>query len=108
MIAEAIFNSKIRYGCSVYLTPVFDQEELKMKKLSKNTSHLQVLQNSMLRIVFGYMIKHHVNMEQLRKKNRMFSVNQMCIYHTLLEAYNVTRYSSFECIKKEMGKSKSK
>ena len=101
MIAEAIFNSKIRYGCSVYLNPVFDQEELKMKKLSKNTSSLQVLQNSMLRIVFGYKINQHINMEQLRKKIRMFSINQMCIYHTLLEAYNVTRYSSSECIKRK-------
>ena len=36
MIAEVIFNSKISYGCSVYLNPVFDQEELKMKKISKN------------------------------------------------------------------------
>ena len=101
MIAEAIFNSKIRYGCSVYLKPVYDQEELKMKKLSKNASHLQVLQNSMLRIVFGYKIKQHINMEQLRNKIRMFSVNQMCIYHTLLEAYNVTRYSSSESIKRK-------
>ena len=40
-------------------------------------------------------------MEQLRKKIRMFSINQMCIYHTLLEAYNVTRYSSSECIKRK-------
>ena len=99
MIAEAIFNSKIRYGCSVYLNPVFDQEELKMKRLSKNVSVLQVLQNTMLRVVFGIKINQHVNMVHLREKIRMFSVNQMCIYHTLIEAYNVMKNSSSECIK---------
>ena len=29
IVAEAIFNSKIRYGSSVYLVPVFDKEDLK-------------------------------------------------------------------------------
>ena len=38
LIAEAIFNSKIRYGIPVYITPVFGEEELKLKRLSKNTS----------------------------------------------------------------------
>ena len=48
IISEAIFNSKIRYGISVYLNQVFDAEELKMKKLSKNTTNLQTLQNTMI------------------------------------------------------------
>ena len=30
MIAEAIFNSKIRYGAPVYLNPIFDEEDLKL------------------------------------------------------------------------------
>ena len=51
MIAEAIFNSKIRYGISVYLNPVFDNEDLKAKKLSKNATTLQTLQNTMLRLI---------------------------------------------------------
>ena len=38
MIAEAIFNSKLRYGVSVYLNPVYDSEDLKMRKLSRNTN----------------------------------------------------------------------
>ena len=32
MIAEAIFNSKIRYGIALYLNPVFEEEDLKMKR----------------------------------------------------------------------------
>ena len=40
MIAEAIFNSKIRYGISVYLNPVFDNEDLKAKIKRKNQNVL--------------------------------------------------------------------
>ena len=35
MIADAIFQSKVRYGISVYLKPVFDEEDLKMKRCQK-------------------------------------------------------------------------
>ena len=31
ILAEGIFNSKIRYGITVYLKPVFDEEELRYK-----------------------------------------------------------------------------
>ena len=99
MIAEATFNSKIRYGISVYLNPVFDNEDLKAKKLSKNASTLQTLQNAMLRLIFGFQIKQRVNMQRLREKIKMFSVNQMCVYHTILEAYNVVKNSSSQKIK---------
>ena len=99
MIAEAIFNSKIRYGISVYLNPVFDNEDLKAKKLSKNATTLQTLQNAMLRLIFGFQIKQRVNMQRLREKIKMFSVNKMCVYHTILEAYNVVKNSSSQKIK---------
>ena len=35
MIAEAIFNSLLRYGVAVFLKPVYDEEDLKRKKLPK-------------------------------------------------------------------------
>ena len=54
LIAEAIFNSKIRYGISVYLTPIFEKEDLKVRKLSHNASTLQIIQNNMIRAIFGY------------------------------------------------------
>ena len=93
-IAEAIFNSKIRYGIAVYLNPIFDEEDLKMKKLSKHAHLLQTLQNTMIRIILGINKKCHTNMQEVREKNKMMSVNQMCIYHILIEAYNVIRNSS--------------
>ena len=101
IIAEAIFNSKIRYGIAVYLNPVFEEEDLKIKRLSKNASVLQTLQNTMIRIIFGYSKKKHINMERLRQKIKMMSVNQMCNYHNILEAYNVTKNSSSEQIKRK-------
>ena len=53
----------------------------------------------MLRIVFSADKKQHVNMKSLREKIRMMSVNQMNVYHTLLEAYNIIHNSSSEVIK---------
>ena len=47
MIAEAIFNSKLRYGIAIYLNPIFDDEDLKWKRLSEHARDLQTLQNTM-------------------------------------------------------------
>ena len=98
MIAEAIFNSKIRYGISVYLTPIFEEEDLKMRKQSKNSAVLQKLQNSMIRVILGLSKKKHINMQHTREKLKMMSINQMAVYHTLLEAFNIIRNSASEQI----------
>lgn len=99
MIAEGIFNSKIRYGIAVYLTPIFEKEDLKVKKIPKNTHTLQLLQNHMIRSVFGFGKKQHVNMEQVRNMFKIISINQMSVYHTLIEAHNLLWNSSSEKIK---------
>ena len=108
IIAEAIFNSKIRYGIAVYLNPVYHEEELKVKKLSKNATELQTLQNIMLRLIFDINIMKHTNMTKLRQKIKMMSVNQLCVYHTLLEAHNVIKNSSAEDIKSKWENKKEK
>ena len=99
MIAEAIFNSLLRYGVAVFLKPVYDEEDLKARKLPKNTNTLQTLQNSMIRVIYGLKIQNRVNMKNVREKIKMMSVNQMAVYHTLLEAYNVMSHLSSEQIK---------
>ena len=99
IIADAIFNSKLRYGISVYLTPVFDEEDLKMKKLSKHTVALQTLQNRMIRVIFGIKYGTHVNMQDMRRKIDMMSVNQMAVYHTIMDCNNIVRNSASEQIK---------
>ena len=68
IIADAIFNSTIRYGIAVYLNPIFHEEDLKVKKLSKNTSVLQTLQNKMIIVILGVQKQTHINMEKARKK----------------------------------------
>ena len=68
IISEAIFNSKIRYGIAAYITPIFEREDLKHKKLSSNAHELQVLQNDMLRLILGLKQKDHINMQQVREK----------------------------------------
>ena len=63
IIAEAIFNSKIRYGICVYLKPTFEKEDVKTEKLTEEMRQLQTHQNHMLRMVFGHSINDHVNTE---------------------------------------------
>ena len=79
IIADAIFNSVIRYGIAVYLVPTYEKEDLKARKLCSETNSLQIIQNNMLRIIHGLRISHRVNMLELRTKIKMMSVNQMTI-----------------------------
>ena len=99
IISAAIFNSNLRYGIAVYLNPVFDEEDLKMKRFSKNTIALQTLQNKMIRVIFGLKCGNHINMQDLRGKIDMIPVNQMVVYHTIIECNNVSRHSASDQIK---------
>ena len=96
MMAETMFNSKIRYGIALYLNPVFEREDVKARFLSTEARKLQTIQNNMLRMVFEYRPQDKINMEKLREDIGMFSVNQMNCYHVLLEAYNVINLGSSE------------
>ena len=98
IIADAIFNSVIRYGIAVYLLPTYEKEDLKARKLSSETESLQVMQNNMLRTIHGLRITDRVNMLELRKKIKMMSVNQMTIYHTIMEVFKILHNKSSEQI----------
>ena len=98
IIADAIFNSVIRYGIAVYLVPTYDKEDLKARKLSSETYTLQVMQNNMLRSIHGLRISDRVNMLELRTEIKIMSVNQMNIYHTVMEVFNILRNSSSDQI----------
>lgn len=101
-IAEAIFNSKIRYGIAAYLIPIFEREEVKTEKLSPHAKELQVVQNSMVRVILGLNRANHVNMKEQRKKIKMLSVNQMAVYHTVMEAYNITNKNASDQLQKKL------
>ena len=98
MVAESIFNSKLRYGIALYLNPVYENEEVKARHLTTEARKLQIIQNDMLRMVFGYRPQDMINMEKLREEIRMFSVNQMNMYHVYLETFNVINYGSSDKI----------
>ena len=104
IIAESIFNSKIRYGIAVYLTPIFDREEVKMEKLPPHTKELQVVQNSMVRVILGLKQANHVNMSEAREKIGMFSVNQMAVYHTAMEVYNIINRKASDQLQMKLNK----
>ena len=77
IIAKAIFNSKIRYGIAAYLIPIFKREDVKMEKLSPHAKELQVVQNSMVRVILGLNRANHIKMkerpfkkESLQKRRR--------------------------------------
>ena len=52
----------------------------------------------MIRSILGLKIQNHVNMKKVREKFRFMSVNQLCIYHTLLEAYSIMKKTASEQI----------
>ena len=63
--------------------------DVKARNLSTEARKLQTIQNTMLRMIFGFRMQDMVNMEKLRAEIGMFSVNQMNCYHVLIEAFNV-------------------
>ena len=78
MISEAIFNSKIRYGIAICITPIFEEEDLKQRKLSNNASVLQALQNKILRLILGHRKENRINMQCVREKMKMFFAGMNC------------------------------
>ena len=48
----------------------------------------------MIRIIMGFKKEDHINMVHTREKIKMMSVNQISVYHTILEAYNIMRNSA--------------
>ena len=48
------------------------------------------------------MTPQRVNLQKLREEKRIMSVNQLSIYHTLIEAYNVVEKTSSEKIRRKI------
>ena len=81
IIAEAIFQSKLRYGISVYTVPKFDFNNLE-QAMDPNIKKLQIIQNDMLRLLVNQKRGSHTNMEKLRNELSMMSVNQLSCCHS--------------------------
>ena len=48
----------------------------------------------MIRVILGLKKEKHINMVHTREKIKMMSVNQISVYHTLLEAYSIMKNSA--------------
>ena len=73
-----------------------------MEKLSAHVKELQVVQNSMVRVILGLKLANHVNMKKQRIKIKMFSVNQMAVYHTVMEVYNIINKNASDQLQKKL------
>ena len=75
-----------------------------MEKLPPHTKELQVVQNSMVRVILGLKQANHVNMSEVREKIGMFSVNQMAVYHTAMEVYNIINRKASDQLQMKLNK----
>ena len=101
MIADAIFQSKLRYGIAAYGCPKFKFNHLE-QTMDPNLGKLQVVQNDMLRILNGKTRSDHTNMQKLREEIKMMSVNQLSIYHVAIEMFNIINNASSEPLQRKM------
>ena len=100
-MSEAIFQSKLRYGISVYSIPKFEFNNSD-QAIDPNIARLQVIQNDMMRLLIGKNRSSHTNMEKTRQNLKMMSVNQLSVYHTAIEMYNIINNKSSVALHQEM------
>ena len=96
LAAEAIFTSKLRYGIASYLCPKLKDEPGSNATLKE----LTVIQNDMLRAITGKKLSDHKTKESLRRETKTMSVNQICVYHIMLETYGILKLDSSPILKK--------
>ena len=70
--------------------------------MDPNIARLQVIQNDMFRLLIGKNRSSHTNMETTREKLRMMSVNQLSVYHTAIEMFNIINQKSSVFLHEEM------
>ena len=56
----------------------------------------------MVRVILGLKRANRVNMKEQRKKINMLSVNQVAVYHTVMEAYNITERNASDQLKNKL------
>ena len=101
MAADAIFTSKLRYGIATYMRPKLKIED----EGNKTLKELTILQNEMLRVITGKKLSDHETLENLRRKTKTMSVNQICIYHIMLETYGIVNLKSSPVLENMIKKS---
>ena len=62
----------------------------------------------MIRVILGLKQTDHINMKEVRKQINMLSVNQMSVYHTAMEAYNIINRTSSEQLQGKLSRHEGK
>ena len=93
-VAEGIFTSKLRYGIGLYCKPRLEKTD----KSNRVLKDVTILQNDMLRVITHCKKRRDRSVAELRKKTGTLSVNQLCCYHILIEAYSILTNKSSEFI----------
>ena len=95
IVAEAIFNSKIRYGLPLFAhCRLSDQEAVNGQMAS-----LQKLQNDMMRTVLGVTRSDHVSRQTLLERTGLTSVNHMAVSSVLMETFKILHYDTIPDLK---------
>ena len=101
IFADAIFQSKLRYGIAVYSCPKFEFNHLE-QQMDPNIAKLQVVQNDKIRILNNKTRGDHTNMKKLREELKIMSVNQLSCYHVAIEMFNIINNASSEHLQRKM------
>ena len=101
-VAEAIFNSKIRYGM-----PVFAQcRTSDQDPVNSQLAQLQTLQNDMMRTVLGVTRSDRVPISDLLEKTGMTSINHMAVKSVLAETFKILQCDTVPDLKTTLTASK--
>ena len=85
---------------SVYTKPKYEFNNLEQTN-DPNIAKLQVVQNDILRVIFGKTRNSHTNMQKLREDNKIMSVNQLSVYHATMDMYNIINHASSDLLQRE-------
>ena len=85
---------------SVYTKPKYEFNNLE-QSMDPNIAKVQVVQNDILRVIYGKTRKDHTNMQELREENKIMSVNQLSVYHVAMDMYNIINHASSDLLQRE-------
>ena len=85
----------------MYTNPKFEFNHLE-QPMDPNISKLQVIHNDVIRLIEGHKRADHTNMEKLRKEQKIMSINQISIYHTAVDMFNIIHNASSDSLQQKM------
>ena len=85
---------------SVYTKPKYEFNHLE-QAMDPNIAKLQVVQNDILRVIYGKHRGDHTNMQKLREEKKVMSVNQLSVYHVAMDMFNIINHASSDTLQRE-------